>query len=55
LELYFVLDQHGEPIRERDLDAWSRWFAVVAAFNGVDDVPDPQSVPKLFECHPPQP
>lgn len=65
MELYFVLDEHGEPIRERDLDAWSRWFAradrsvarttvapavtVLTTFNGVDDVADPQSVPKLFE------
>jgi hypothetical protein len=65
MELYFVLDEHGEPLRERDLDAWSRWFAradrsiartivapdvtVLTTFNGVDDVPDPESVPKLFE------
>ena len=65
MELYFVLDEHGEPIRERDLDAWSRWFArayrsiarstvalgvtVLTTFSGVDDVPYPQSVPKLFE------
>jgi hypothetical protein len=65
MELYFVLDEHGEPIRERDLDAWSRWFAradrsiartivapdvtVLTTFSGVDDVPNPESVPKLFE------
>jgi hypothetical protein len=65
MELYFVLDEHGEPLRERDLDAWSRWFAradrsiartivvpdvtVLTTFNGVDDVPNPESVPKLFE------
>lgn len=65
MELYFVLDEHGEPIRERDLDAWSRWFAradrsvarstvepditVLTTFSGVDDVPDAQAVPKLFE------
>ncbi len=66
MELYFVLDDQGEPIRERNLDAWSRWFAradrsvarstvapditVLTTFNGVDDVPDSRSVPKLFEC-----
>jgi hypothetical protein len=65
MELYFVLDEHGEPIRERDIDAWSRWFAradrsiarstvapdvtVLTTFNGVDDVPDPATVPRLFE------
>ena len=65
MELYFVLDEHGEPVRERDLDAWSRWFAradrsiarsivgpditVLTTFNGVDDVPDAKAVPKLFE------
>jgi|SRR5688572_142367 len=65
MELYFVLDEHGEPIRERDLDAWSRWFAradrcvartivgpnitVLTTFNGVDDVPNAQAIPKLFE------
>ena len=65
MELYFVLNEQGEPIRERDIEAWSRWFAradrsiarsivapdvtVLTTFNGVDDVPDPDSVPKLFE------
>ena len=65
MELYFVLNEQGEPIRERDIEAWSRWFAradrsiarsivapditVLTTFNGVDDVPGPDSVPKLFE------
>jgi hypothetical protein len=65
MELYFVLDEHGEPLRERDVEAWSRWFAkadrsiarstvsrditVLTTFSGVDDVPDPDSIPKLFE------
>ena len=65
MELYFVLDEHGEPVRERDVEAWSRWFAqadrcvarstvskdvtVLTTFNGVDDVAEPDSIPKLFE------
>ena len=65
MELYFVLNEHGEPVRERNLEAWSRWFAqadrsiarstvtpsvtVLTTFNGVDDVPGPNDVPKLFE------
>jgi hypothetical protein len=65
MELYFVLDEHGEPVPERDVEAWSRWFAqadrsvarstvsrditVLTTFNGVDDVPEPDSIPKLFE------
>jgi hypothetical protein len=65
MELYFVLNEHGEPVRERNLEAWSRWFAqadrsiarstvapgitVLTTFNGVYDVPGPDSAPKLFE------
>ena len=65
MELYFVLNEHGEPVPERDMEAWSRWFAqadssiarstvspdvtVLSTFNGVDDVPEPGVVPKLFE------
>ena len=65
MELYFVLDDHGEPLLERDVEAWSRWFAqadrsvarsivsptvtVLTTFNGVGDVPRPDSMPKLFE------
>jgi hypothetical protein len=62
MELYFVLDEQGEPQLERDLDAWTRWFeqadrgiartavsrevTVLTTFRGVDDSPDS---PKLFE------
>lgn len=65
MELYSVLDERGEPIRERDVEAWSRWFAhadcsvarstvspditVLTTFSGVDDVPGPNSIPRLFE------
>jgi hypothetical protein len=65
MELYFVLNEHGEPVPERDVDAWSRWFAranrsiarsavapnvtVLTTFNGVYDVASPESIPKLFE------
>lgn len=60
-----MLDEHGDPVQEHDLEAWSRWFAqadrsvarsvvssdvtVLTTFNGVDDVPEPDCVPKLFE------
>lgn len=65
MELYFVLDDRGEPVREPDVEAWSRWFAqadrsiartvvapnvtVLTTFNGVDNVPDPDMAPRLFE------
>jgi hypothetical protein len=65
MELYFVLDEHGEPLRERDFEAWSRWFAqadrciarssvspdvtVLTTFSGVDEVAEPDSIPRLFE------
>ena len=65
MELYFVLNEHGEPLLERDIEAWSRWFAqadrsiarstvapnvtVLTTFNGVGKVPEPNSIPKLFE------
>ena len=26
MERYFVLDDRGEPMLERDLEAWTRWF-----------------------------
>ena len=26
MEAYFVLDSCGDPVRERDLAAWVRWF-----------------------------
>ena len=65
MELYFVLDEQGEPVLERDVEVWSRWFAqadrcvarsivspnvtVLTTFSGVGDVPGPDSMPKLFE------
>ena len=65
MELYFVLDERGEPVREPNVEAWSRWFAqadrsiartvvapsvtVLTTFNGVDNVPDPDMAPRLFE------
>jgi hypothetical protein len=65
MELYFVLDERGEPVREPDMEAWSRWFAqadrtvarslvatnvtVLTTFNGVDSVRDPDMTPRLFE------
>jgi hypothetical protein len=65
MELYFVLDEHGDPVPEHDVEAWSRWYAkadrsiarsvvtpnvtVLTTFSGVDDVPEPDSIPKLFE------
>lgn len=65
MELYFVLDERGEPMHEPDIKAWSRWFAradrsvsrsivapnvtVLTTFNGVGDVPGPAVMPKLFE------
>ena len=65
MELYFVLDEHGEPLRERNIEAWSRWFAhadrsiartvvtpdvtVLTTFSGVDEVAEPDSIPRLFE------
>jgi hypothetical protein len=26
MESYFVLNDRGEPVPERDLEAWTRWF-----------------------------
>jgi hypothetical protein len=65
MELYFVLNEHGEPVLERDVEVWSKWFAradrsiarstvsadvtVLTTFNGVDDVPEPDAIPRLFE------
>ena len=65
MELYFVLDEHGEPQLETDVDAWARWFeqadraiartvvkpdvAVLTTFRGVDEVPSVGGMPKLFD------
>jgi hypothetical protein len=65
MELYFVLDEYGEPAHQPDVAAWSRWFAqadrsiartavshtvtVLTTFNGVDDVADANATPRLFQ------
>jgi hypothetical protein len=65
MEAYFVLDECGEPRRERDLDAWTRWFEradrsiartavtrevmVLTTFRGVGEVSEPGGEPLLFE------
>src|SRR5262245_17008682 len=65
MELYFVLDDRGEPVREPDVEVWSRWFAqadrsiartvvapnvtVLTTISGVDNVPDPDMAPTLRE------
>lgn len=52
MEGYFVLDERGEPVEERDFAAWTRWFeqadrsvartvvtsdvTVLTTFSGVD-------------------
>jgi hypothetical protein len=62
--MYFVLDERGEPQRERDLDTWSRWFeradrriartvvsadvTVLTTFTGVDDLAQEGDQPRLF-------
>jgi hypothetical protein len=63
MEGYFVLDDRGEPIPERNLEAWTRWFeradrsisrtivtpeiTVLTTFRGVIDSTD--GSPALFE------
>lgn len=65
MEVYFVLDEHGEPREERDLDQWQRWFeqanrgvartavspqiTVLTTFRAYDELADPDAAPKLFE------
>ena len=65
MEAYFVLDEYGEPRRERDLDAWTRWFEradrsiartavtrevmVLTTFLGVGEVSEPGGEPLLFQ------
>ena len=64
MEGYFVLDERGEPVEERDLAAWTRWFeqadrsvahtivtpevSVLTTFNGVDHTTTGYP-PRLFE------
>ena len=65
MEAYFVLDTCGQPIRERDLVAWVRWFehadrgiartlvaedvVVLTTFTGIGDVAEAGDEPLLFE------
>ena len=62
---YFVLNDRGEPVREHDLEAWSRWFeradrriartvvtpdvTVLTTFRGVDESEEDDDAPLLFE------
>ena len=62
---YFVLNDRGEPIPERDLETWTRWFeradrsigrtavapeiTVLTTFRGVVDSDDTGATPALFE------
>ena len=64
MEAYFVLDERGEPRREMNQEAWTRWFeradrgvartvltprvTVLTTFSGVDAAPDSET-PLLFE------
>ena len=65
MEGYFVLDERGEPVLERDFGAWTRWFetadrsiartgvgphvTVVTTFRGVGDTDESGTTPPLFE------
>jgi hypothetical protein len=64
MEGYFVLDERGEPVEERDFAAWTRWFeqadrsvartvvtsdvTVLTTFSGVDHSTQGEP-PRLFE------
>jgi hypothetical protein len=64
LEMYFVLDEQGEPLPVSDFEEWVQWcdradrgvartvvaadVVVLTTFNGVDEVVDGQT-PLLFE------
>jgi hypothetical protein len=64
VEVYFVLDEQGDPLPVRDIEAWLRWFeradrgvartlvapgiAVLTTFNGVDEAAEGRA-PLLFE------
>jgi hypothetical protein len=65
MEGYFVLNERGEPVLERDVDAWIRWFeradrsvartaiasniTVVTTFRGVAETDETGRTPPLFE------
>ena len=62
---YFVLDERGEPVRELDLEAWTRWFeradrsvartviaanvTVLTTFHGVGETTESGQAPALFQ------
>lgn len=64
MEGYFVLDDRGEPLEEKDFATWTRWFeqadrnvartvvtsevTVLTTFSGVDHSTQGQP-PRLFE------
>ena len=64
VDMYFVLNDRGEPILEPNLDAWFAWFEradrgvartvvtpdvmVLTTFNGVDELGE-SDPPRLFE------
>ena len=64
MEGYFVLDERGEPLEEKDFAAWTRWFeqadrsvartvvnaevTVLTTFSGVDHSTQ-GNPPRLFE------
>jgi hypothetical protein len=65
MEGYFVLDDRGEPVLERDLEAWTRWFeradrsvartviaahvTVLTTFHGVGQTTPTGETPPLFQ------
>ena len=65
MEGYFVLDERGEPLLERDMEAWTRWFeradrsvartviaadvTVLTTFRGVGETDETGEAPALFE------
>jgi hypothetical protein len=64
VEIYFVLDEQGDPLPVSDTDAWLQWFeradrrvaqtmvtpdvAVLTIFSGVDEVAE-GTAPRPFE------
>ena len=65
MEGYFVLNERGEPMLERDVQAWTRWFeradrsvartvvsadvTVLTTFRGVGETDESGQAPHLFE------
>jgi hypothetical protein len=64
VEVYFVLDEQGDPLPVNDIEAWLQWFecadrrvawtmvtpdiAVLTIFSGVDEIAEGR-VPRPFE------